>query len=204
MRALLPILLLLTAAPALGEQISPQGLLADLYRGKIALHTCQIDVSWDVRSDMDKAIVDVEAALGFDEAMKQASFAQMEKGVAEHGLDCSDHDRLVSNLAVAVSLSQQLQANREAGPIDILGGLYLTVAVTEYCHIQIDPPVAGLIGRDAQDLEASLGLTPEMSEERYQAVLARVKTSGPDCSASSNDLSVMRDVLTQYQDMASD
>lgn len=183
------------AAPA-----SPQGLLADLYRGKITIEMCNIDVSSDVRSDLESAIVGVEGVLGFDDEMKVLAFEQMQEGVRGTPPDCSsDHDRLVENVAVAIALFRQLQESREAGPIDILGGLYLTVAVAEYCEIPIDQKVAALIGHDAIDLETSLGISPEESEKRYQDVLIRVRTSAPDCSSASNDLLVMRSVMSDYQ-----
>ena len=180
--------------------VSPQGLLADLYRADITVDTCGIVEPAELISDMHIMVLKIEKAIGFDDTMKKTAHDQMREGMVAAGVNCDEYDLIVERMHSAVTLATEFDISAVSAPDDIntLSGLYLTVAVSEYCKIAIDPGAAAVIGNDAFELEAALGLTAERSEERYQEVLSRVRASAPDCSSASNDIAVMREVLAAY------
>src|SRR5690606_21467392 len=100
--------------------------------------------------------------------------------------------------ALLSSFSMPALAQNEAelnAMTDTIGALYLTVAIHEYCKIDIAPKVAGLIGHDAIELEEKLGLTPENSERSYLGVLATITEAQPDCSDDSEMLIHAKNVI---------
>ena len=105
---------------------------------------------------------------------------------------------LMMTLSMPV-VAQQEEEENMSELTDMIGALYLTVAIHEYCEIDIDPAVAALIGHDAVELEEQLGLTPENSERSYMGVLASIAEAQPDCDKDGEMMQQARNVIFDYK-----
>jgi hypothetical protein len=80
-------------------------------------------------------------------------------------------------------------ANVRALPkaVDVLTGLYATLATVEICEITLDPAIASAIDADRASMEAAAAFDQPTGEKAYQAVLADVRKTNPDCADGSPD-----------------
>jgi len=81
------------------------------------------------------------------------------------------------------------RANVRALPkaVDVLTGLYATLATVELCEIALDPAVEAAVAADRASMEAAAGFDQATGERAYQAVLADVRRTEPDCTEGSPD-----------------
>ena len=71
--------------------------------------------------------------------------------------------------------------------LQILTGLYATLATAEICEVTIEPDIAEGIAADRARMEQSVGFDQEAVDKAYAAVLADVKKTEPDCTDGSPD-----------------
>lgn len=115
-----------------------------------------------------------------------------------------DDDRVASVLgfiqeqAVIVGVNSGLGV-RDDEAIGILGGLFMTVGVLEYCQIPIDTDVAGLIGQHAERLQERLGMSMEQSEAIYQRTLGSIRADAPSCADGSPALRIPLAMIEDYK-----
>jgi len=86
---------------------------------------------------------------------------------------------------VTVDPSANVRALPKA--VDILTGLYATLATVEICEIALDPAIEAAIDADRASMEASAAFDQPTGEKAYQAVLADVRKTNPDCAEGSPD-----------------
>ena len=88
---------------------------------------------------------------------------------------------------------------RDEEAIAILGGLFLSVAILEYCRIPIDTDVAALIGAHAQRLQERVAMTIERSEDIYAKTLAGIRIDAPDCDRDGEALKAPLAMIEDYR-----
>ncbi len=86
---------------------------------------------------------------------------------------------------VTVDPSANVRALPKA--VDVLTGLYATLATVEICEITLEPAIATAIDADRASMEAAAAFDQPTGEKAYQAVLADVRKTNPDCADGSPD-----------------
>lgn len=113
------------------------------------------------------------AALVLALAASTASFAQEATTTAP------------ADTQVTVDASANVRALPKA--VDVLTGLYATLATVEICEIVLDPAIEAAIDVDRASMEAAAAFDEPTGEKAYQAVLADVRKTNPDCADGSPD-----------------
>lgn len=187
-----------SVVPAFAAATAEEGL-EQFYRVQALADTCGVALSSELRRQFDKDKTHLEALVGYDVATATESYGAIRQKVVAAGEPCLPPDEIEALAQVALYVHDSVLEAREAGPIDVLGGLYITVAVSEYCRIEISPEVAVRLGHDAIAIEASLGIDEAESEAKYLEVLTKIQREAPDCSEGSEDVALMRSVLADYE-----
>lgn len=82
--------------------------------------------------------------------------------------------------------------------VDILTGLYATLATVDICKIELAEPVSTAMNADRKRLETSLSMDEATADKAYASVHDDVEKTGLDCSDGSTDRQQTDAVISVY------
>jgi len=96
--------------------------------------------------------------------------------------------RLIPAAGLICLLIPSVQARDEPSPMEMLEALNLAVAYIQYCEIDVPLETAMRAASAGQTLEASLGISREMADARFEVLKEVVIADPPDCDPNSEDM----------------
>lgn len=191
-------LLLCTPAAQAIDATRAIDVLSQFYRAQIKADTCSIRFDADLQKQVDADRTSIENILNYSATDAIDAYAKTRAVMQEDGPICNEEDDVVADAKVAIYAYGALVKQLNAEPIQVLGGLYMAVAISEYCKVPIDPKAAALLGADAVGLEHQLGIDDAASSTKYQAVLDQLRQSPPDCGSNTGAVATMHAVIDGY------
>lgn len=191
--------MMFAAPPALAlDATRAIDVLSQFYRAQIKADTCSVHFDAGLQKQVDADRTSIENILNYSATDAIDAYSKTRAVMQEDGPICNDEDDVVADAKVAIYAYDAMVKQLNAEPIEVLGGLYMAVAISEYCKVAIDPKAAALLGADAVGLEHQLGVDDAASIAKYQTVLDQVKQSPPDCASDTGAVATMHAVIDGY------
>lgn len=80
-------------------------------------------------------------------------------------------------------------------PIDVLNTLYLTVALVDFCNLEVDPVIGKKVALAGFQLERSLGIDQTTALANLDAIKEGFFANPPDCTPGSADIGAVSTIL---------